>query len=80
MNTDNEIGVEGAVSLCELLKNNSSLTDLNIDCKGEISYYHVYEFIYASALTANWFEEEGSAMICEGLKNNSSIVKVYLSS
>jgi hypothetical protein len=70
LNTDNKIEHEGAVSLFEALKSNSSLTVLSLG---------VTELLISFSLnTGNAIGSEGVVRLSDVLKSNTSLTSLYL--
>jgi Ran GTPase-activating protein (RanGAP) involved in mRNA processing and transport len=67
--TDNNIGDEGAKSIVEALKHNSTLQSLNF-YSTELTFHH---FVTHSGTTGNNIGDEGAKSIAEALKHNTTL-------
>ena len=83
--TDNNIGIEGAQSIGEALKTNTSLTSLNLGCEktektGEKEKRHKHDQIKSphTTITGNNIGVEGAQSIGEALKTNTSLTSLNL--
>ena len=67
------IGVEGARAIGDMLKTNSTLTELSI----YITNLFKKKKVCLLCIASNAICAEGAKAICEGLKNNRAITGVY---
>ena len=74
----NKIGNEGASSLAEALKINSSLTRIDLSYNDNDSHFIRYDllFVIVFIITGNEFGIEGSKTIAEALKANKALTRV----
>ena len=79
MRTDNGIGAEGCRALCEALKNNDTLTKLNISCNETFAGQNsVASSEHLKSYTGNNIGIDGCRMIVGVLETNISLVDVDL--
>ena len=76
MKTENIIKEEGSKMIGEGLMNNSTLTELNLECKQQYDSFG-YEIIWFCEI-GNKFKGKGAEMIGEALKTNSTLTSLYL--
>ena len=81
--TDNNIGEEGATSLSESLKTNTTLTKLNLGGeekkkthKRHSSTIHSFPFLFTS--TENKIGDTGATSLSESLKSNTTLTELDL--
>jgi hypothetical protein len=71
LNTGNSIRSEGAIQLSEVLKSNTSLTDLRLASKSLLLHF-------VSLNTEDSIGNEGVIKLSEALKSNTSLTKLNL--
>jgi NLR family CARD domain-containing protein 3 len=85
----NELGEEGTKAICEALKQNKTLKELDLSGRdnigGEAGAEHVADMLGVNggltkiSLAGNILEEEGTKAICKALKQNKTIKELDLS-
>ena len=84
--TGNDIGVQAATALGESLKSNTTLTELNLECKNKRKKTHqktsinnsLFSFLFIS--TVNKVGETGATSLSEALKLNTALTKLNMGS
>ena len=79
--TDNNIGGTGATSLSELLKSNTTLTELNLSGEDKRNAKDIHQpitLLFLLSLTDNYIGERGATSLSESLKSNTTLKKLDL--
>ena len=83
--TDNNIGERGATSLSEVLKSNTTLTQLYLGGEDKRKNTHkrnpsaIDSFLFLFTTTGNHIGDTGAASFSEALKSNTTLTKLDLS-
>ena len=79
--TDNDIAEGGGKALGEALKVNSTLKELNVECKSQITYSQnevLLQLTLFEMRTGNKLGDAGAEALSEGLKTNSGLTELNL--